>query len=301
MEQKQWVVSNLYTFSVAARLLSFTQAAEELNLTQGAISQRIKQLESQLGFTLFIRMTRQLDLTDEGKRLADTVNASFSSIFSDIDDIKFNELGGELYIGIAPTFAESWLMPRLSKFQALYPNLNLKIRVKASPLDFKHEPVDLAIYYSHRQHSDMYNQILMPETLTPVCTPEFAQRYQLSGNIEELDSVPIIHCTESIDYADFDYEWQYWYQQHHLNYAKQKHYYVFNHSETSISAIKNHMGIGMGRKSLIQPYLDRGELVTLFPEVSAGMSYILICPKGMEERPRFKAFTHWLTQQISSC
>lgn len=298
MEHKQQAVTNLYMFNIAAKSLSFTQAAEQLNLTQGAISQRIKQLEEQLGFTLFVRLTRKLELTDEGKRLYETVNHSFAAIFSDIDDIKFNELRGELYIGIAPTFAESWLMPRLNQFQDLYPNLNLKIRVKASPLDFKHEPVDLAIYYSHRTHSDMYNKVLMEEVLTPVCTPEFAKKHGLTGEIQQLENIQLIHCTESIDYANFDHEWRFWFEQQKLSFKPHDNYYVFNHGETSVSAIKNHMGIGMGRLALIQPYLDKGELITPFKHVQSGMSYILICPKGMEYRPRFTAFTEWLEQQI---
>ena len=64
MEHKQQAVTNLYMFNIAAKSLSFTQAAEQLNLTQGAISQRIKQLEEQLGFSLFVRLTRKLELTD---------------------------------------------------------------------------------------------------------------------------------------------------------------------------------------------------------------------------------------------
>ncbi|ABM04546.1 transcriptional regulator of LysR family protein [Psychromonas ingrahamii 37] len=60
--RKKLIMANLYTFSVAAKYLSFTKAAEELYLTQGAISQRIKQL----GFKLFVRLTRKLALTEEG-------------------------------------------------------------------------------------------------------------------------------------------------------------------------------------------------------------------------------------------
>ncbi|MDV6250551.1 LysR substrate-binding domain-containing protein [Vibrio sp. EA2] len=298
MENKQHVVSNLYTFNVAAKCLSFTNAAEELHLTQGAVSQRIKQLEQQLGFKLFIRLTRKLELTEEGKRLYETVSGSFSTIFSDIDDIRFNELTGELYIGVAPTFAQSWLLPKLANFQARYPNLNLKIRVKASYLDFHHEPVDLAIYYSREPQSDMHNEMLFEEHLTPVCTPLYAEKHKITDQVSSLANANLIHCTESIDSANYDFEWQHWLKQQTEPITPNANYYVFNHGEMAVSAVKNHMGVGMGRVALIQPYLDSGELIAPFGVTPADMKYLLICPKGMEQRPRFKAFTSWLRSQL---
>ena len=66
---QQQQLSLLHTFSVAARHLSFTQAAEELFITQSGVSQRIKKLEIQLQFNLFIRKTRKLELTPEGQRV----------------------------------------------------------------------------------------------------------------------------------------------------------------------------------------------------------------------------------------
>ena len=59
-ENRQQTLSLLHTFSVAAKYLSFTQAADELCLTQGAVSHRIKKLEQQLKFNLFIRKTLSL-------------------------------------------------------------------------------------------------------------------------------------------------------------------------------------------------------------------------------------------------
>ncbi len=94
MDKKQQMLSNMYTFAVAGKCLSFTKAAEELFITQGAVSQRIKSLEEQLGFSLFVRMTRRLELTKEGERLLHALNQSFEVIFSELEDIKFNELRG---------------------------------------------------------------------------------------------------------------------------------------------------------------------------------------------------------------
>ena len=139
----------LHTFEVTASHLSFTRAAEDLHLTQGAVSHRIRHLEELLGFRLFIRMTRKLALTQEGERLLATLSRSLRQISDEIEDIREQDLRGLLHIGIAPTLAQLWLMPRLADFQRSWPSLNLKLKVRAGVVDFHEEQVDLAIYYGN--------------------------------------------------------------------------------------------------------------------------------------------------------
>lgn len=298
MHNNHSLLTNLYTFDIAAKSLSFTRAGESICLTQGAVSQRIKQLEVQLGFKLFVRLTRKLELTEEGKRLWMVLHTSLDNIFSEIKDIQFNELSGELYIGVAPTFAQLWLMPRLAEFQKMYPNLDLKIRVKASPLDFKHESVDLAIYYSNGLHPDLHCVKLFEEYLTPVCTPEYAKKIPIKKF--DIQNACLIHCTECLDSIRSDFEWSYWLSMTNNILPKQQKNYIFNHSEIAISAVRNNMGIGIGRKSLISDYLDSGELVAPFEVIQSNLSYHLICPKGQESRPRYQAFARWLDKCINA-
>ena len=81
MANHQSLLRNLHTFNVAAEKMSFTLAAKKLHLTQGAVSHRIKVLEGELGFNLFVRGTRKLELTEEGQRFQRTLSkapASFS-------------------------------------------------------------------------------------------------------------------------------------------------------------------------------------------------------------------------------
>ncbi|MFV0575883.1 MAG: LysR substrate-binding domain-containing protein [Vibrio sp.] len=304
MDKKQQQLTNMHTFSVAAKFLSFTKAAEELFITQGAVSQRIKALESQLGFSLFVRLTRKLELTQEGQRLLHAINQSFDVIFSEIEDIQFNELRGELYIGVAPTFGQSWLLPRLADFQQKYPNLNVKIRVKASRLDFQHEPVDIAIYYSNDEHSGFYHQRLFQESLTPICTPKyFEQHFDHSKPLAaQLQQATFIHSTESLEASEPSHEWNVWLKQqtqldlHDLNVMHKS--YIFNHSDMAAVAVKNHMGIGLGRKALIESYLKSGDLIAPFEQVESNKGYDLVCLNGQQHRPKNAAFIQWLETVI---
>ncbi len=135
-----------------------------------------------IGFRLFIRMTRKLALTEEGKRLLATLSHSLRAINDEIEDIRDQDLRGTLHIGIAPTLAHLWLMPRLPRFQTQWPGLNLQFRVRAGVMDFNEERVDLAIYYGATRYPDLYQQRLMAESLLPVCSPRYRQQYRpLSG------------------------------------------------------------------------------------------------------------------------
>ncbi|MGF1715806.1 LysR substrate-binding domain-containing protein [Photobacterium chitinilyticum] len=304
MNKKQQMLANMYTFAIAGKFLSFTKAAEELFITQGAVSQRIKSLEEQLGFRLFVRMTRRLELTREGERLLHAINQSFDVIFSELEDIKFNELRGELYIGAAPTFAQSWLLPRLSEFQRLYPNLNVKLRVKASRLDFQHEPVDIAIYYSASEHPGFYHQRLFDEVLVPVCSPKYFNAHFADNEhlMSQLESATFIHCTESLEASEPNQEWKIWLENQENEALKSLNVmektYLFNHSDMAMTAAKNSMGIGMARESLVRSSLESGELVAPFERVNSGRGYDLICLNGQQHRPKISSFIEWLETQL---
>ncbi|MGY5451056.1 LysR substrate-binding domain-containing protein [Agarivorans sp. MS3-6] len=305
MNQKQQMLSNMYTFAIAGKSLSFTKAGEELFITQGAVSQRIKSLEKQLGFSLFVRLTRRLELTNEGKRLLHALNQSFEVIFSELDDIKFNELRGELYIGAAPTFAQRWILERLPDFQQRYPNLKIKLRVKASRLDFQHEPVDIALYYSNNEHPGFYHKRLFDEVLVPVCSPQYFDEYFDNADpvTTQLSNVSFIHCTESLEGTEPDIEWSVW-RDHQQDEELQsldimKRTFQINHSDMAMIAARNGLGIGIARKSLVQEYLENGQLVMPLSEAPSGLGYDLICMQGQQTRPKIAAFINWMSSQLT--
>ncbi|HFZ2452617.1 TPA: LysR family transcriptional regulator, partial [Klebsiella pneumoniae] len=125
MLAQQNILALLHTFECAALHMSFTRAANILNLTQGAVSQRIRHLEEMLGFRLFIRLTRKLQLTNEGARLLGILSSSLKRIDDEIEDIRVQGLRGTLSVGLPPTFSFIWLMPRLEEFALRWPNLNI--------------------------------------------------------------------------------------------------------------------------------------------------------------------------------
>ena len=103
----------LQVFACAARHLSFTRCADELHVTPGAISQQMKQLEDRLGFALFHRVGRGLELTAQGQRLALVANEVHGRIDDELRLLHSGAIGGIFKLRCIPSFLAKWLMPRL--------------------------------------------------------------------------------------------------------------------------------------------------------------------------------------------
>ncbi|MCK6264403.1 LysR family transcriptional regulator [Vibrio sp. ZSDE26] len=291
LSNKQQLLSLLHTFSIAAKHLSFTHAATELFLTQGGVSHRIKKLELQLGFSLFIRKTRKLELTPEGERVLAMLNTSFESIFSELMDIQTGELSGELYIATSHYFASDWLIPRLGSFRTLYPNLSIKLQTKQTQSDFQFEPYDVAIFYSEGHYANHYSERLFEGGRTPVCTRDYANKFDLQADPENLVNAQIIHSGDAS-------AWQYWLDEMDLGIDASKRCDHYSDNKIAVDAARYSLGVALGRLEFVQPMIDSGELIAPFEMVPSGKGYDLVCPKGMETRTKFKVLSDWAKQQL---
>mgnify|MGYP001041003674 CR=1 FL=1 len=120
---------NLQAFVYVAQSNSFAEAADKLHLTQPALSSAIKKLEEQIGGSLFIRSTRRVSLTPEGRVFlphALRVLRDWDDALSDIQTL-FAMEKGQLTIAAMPSFAESHLPSLLATYHSLAPNINIRI------------------------------------------------------------------------------------------------------------------------------------------------------------------------------
>lgn len=292
MVNHQSLLRNLHTFNIAAEKMSFTLAAKKLHLTQGAVSHRIKVLEGELGFNLFVRGTRKLELTEEGLRFQRTLSKSLSSIFSEIEDINNTDLYGQINIGTSPAFANSWLLPRLADFKKRYPKFNLNI-FSQEEQDFHQNHLDIAIYYGAENLKDMYRQPLFGEKYIPVCTPTYAAENDIfEDGLESLHRINFIHALGSD-------VWQRWIKHHQLDVNLFEQFYCVSHRDMGVRSALHNIGVAMGRYHFVKQYIETGELITPYPSMETNKSYELICPLGTEKRPKVRTFIRWLQEQLS--
>ncbi|AQM67599.1 Glycine cleavage system transcriptional activator [Vibrio campbellii] len=293
MANQQLLLRNLHTFNVAAKYLSFTQAAKELHLTQGAVSHRIKVLEQELGFSLFVRGTRKLELTAEGYRFQKTLSTSLSTIFNEIEEIKSTDLVGELNVAASPGFMNGWLIPRLANFKHLYPGFNLNLFAQENQHEFLTNPVDVGIFYNTDHLVDVYRKRIFSEKHVPICTPKYMQEANiLEDGMKSLHNINFIHSLGSN-------VWQRWMAYMGLDIDIFQHFYCVSHRDMAEVAARNSVGVAIGRYRFVKDFLDKGELVSPYPIMDTQMGYDLVCLSGYEERPKVKTFMSWIESQLS--
>ena len=289
------VLSGLHCFACVGEHLSFARAADDLFITPSAVSHRIKQLESQLGFALFHRFTRRIAFTPEGQRLFDALRFSLSDIYEEIHQIHHQEMRGILVVACTPSFARIWLAPRLAHFNETYPGIDLHLRCHNNLVDFETENFDLAICYSDGHHPGLHTTPLMPEQVTPVCTAAYADKHNLWDSPASLKDCLLLHDSSPWPNAQFFSEWSMWAGLAGLARMSFRSGYSFDRSELAVKGAREGYGIALGRVRLVGESLNSGELVAPFRHFwPSPLSYYLVCLHERAKNPRVEGFYRWI-------
>jgi LysR family glycine cleavage system transcriptional activator len=164
-------LETLRVFEVACRHGSYSEAARELHVTHSAVSQRIRQLEEELGLTLFERHGNRMVPTPSGLRLQAGVKSAFSELGAALGSLQTRRSDAEVTVSLLPVMAARWLVPRLSRFKARFPRINLHIKTGQSLANFKSDGVDIAIRFGMGDWKGLRAIKLLNEEFFPVCSP----------------------------------------------------------------------------------------------------------------------------------
>ncbi len=282
-------------FEAAARLSSFSLAAEELFVTPSAISHQIKFLEEQFGVQLFHRIHRAVVLTDAGRRYAEEISAAFARIEAATRDLGRLAKSDILTIHSTPSFATQWLMPRLARFSARNPDIDVRLKASNDPVDMITGAVDVEIRYGSRniQPAGVKTVPFPPETVVPLCSPELANGPQPIRSQADLARHTLIHSEVCL------VGWRDWGRKHrHVN-LDLKRGPRFDRSFMSISAAVDGLGVCLESLLLVQRELETGSLVAPlgFDGLKVqGYSYNVL--KSSAELPKVRNFHDWLFEEI---
>src|SRR5207302_1251573 len=162
----------LVGFEAAARHLSFTKAGAELYLTQSAVSRQIKELEEQLGVSLFQRRHRALSLTEPGHQLYATAAQVLSTMRSAAQRLRTHSARRRpLSVTTTNSSAALWLIPRLAGFTREHPGVDVRITAETRVQDLERDGLDLAIPHGPAARAGPSAVRLFGERVLPVCSP----------------------------------------------------------------------------------------------------------------------------------
>ncbi|MGY4208548.1 LysR family glycine cleavage system transcriptional activator [Burkholderia sp. PvR073] len=161
----------LRAFEAAARHLNFRLAADELGVTQGAVAQQVRHLEDVVEVQLFRRLPRGLALTREGLEYFSSVQRALQ-IISDATDA-LGQRPTVLAVSTTPSFASKWLIPRLSDFGRLHPDIEVRVIADERLASFRADGVDIAIRLSKPPFpAGLAAELLAPLDIFAVASPK---------------------------------------------------------------------------------------------------------------------------------
>lgn len=280
----------LRAFSVAGRHLSFTRAAEELHVTQGAVSRLVKQLEEDLGVSLFRRGPRGLELTTEGAAYLPALSDAFDRIRAATRLVaRTARPANRLAITMLPTFAMRWFMPRLADFHLLNPEIAVDVTSADRMVDFANEPVDVGIQYgSGEWPAELHAEFLLPETVALVASPALLKSKPVKKPDDVKRHTLLTHSTRPDAWTD-------WFTAAGLKGSISRGP-AFEHFFMSIEAAVNGIGLALVPDFFVAQELRDGRLVEPLPghRLKRPGGYYLLYLKGREREPAIRAFRNWL-------
>ncbi|AUF96442.1 LysR substrate-binding domain-containing protein [Pseudomonas shirazensis] len=291
----------LHVFSCAARHLSFTRCAEELHITPGAVSQQMRQLEEHLGYRLFLRKARGVELCAEGQRLALTVAEAYGSIEAELLRLDAGDIRGTLRLRSIPSFLAKWLTPRLPRFQQRYPDLELRLVAEDSNQALHPDDFDLAIDLNDGSYPGMLSTPLLDEQIFPVCSPALLRGRPPLHGPADLVHYPLLHDMTawrgSSEYA----EWEFYLQGIGAGELNVRRGHTFNRNHLTIEAAIAGVGVAIARRTLLNDELERGALIVPFGVALANHKrYVLHYPPGGLNQPGARAVHDWLVEEAQA-
>ncbi|MGE0581520.1 MAG: transcriptional regulator GcvA [Steroidobacteraceae bacterium] len=284
-------MQTLRAFEAAARLESYSAAAQELDVTHGAISHRIRELEAQLGITLFRRVGRSMSPTREAVTLFAQVRESLGLLQRVFPDVA-NTTPGRLVVSVHPSLATRWLVPRVGAFLRRMPDLAVEVRSVADLGDFLSHGVDVAIRYGAGTWGNATGERIAGEVLFPVCTPAYreAHRIRTPGDLRRCRLLR--HAWQP---------WQPWLRAARLRIKEPAGQLTVSDTAMLLEAAAAGEGVALARSLFATDDLERGRLVRLFDiAVEDTFAYYLTWHLGAPLSPAGAAFRDWLREEIAT-
>jgi LysR family glycine cleavage system transcriptional activator len=287
----------LRAFVAAARHLSFTRAADELAVTPAAVSQQVKLLEAQLGARLFERRSRALVLTAEGTALLPGLADGFDSIVDALARLGARTDEGPLTVSVAPSFAAKWLVPRLDRFGAAHPGIDVRIQASHDIVDFAADGVDVAIRYGPGGYEGLSVERILPEEMFPVSAPALLKGKHALSSPAALRHHTLLH-DDSPDQDPSCPDWRMWLKAAGIDGIDSRRGLRFNQSALVLEAAISGRGVALAKAALAAADLRTKRLVRLFGmRQRLGFAYWFVVPPAKAAWPKVLAFRDWLRDE----
>lgn len=284
-------LSSIRVFEAAARLNSFTRAAEELGMTQAAVSWQIKALETRLGFSLFRRLPREVQPTEQGERLSRAATEAMTLLRRAFTEVTEADQG-VLSITTLTTLATQWLAPRLGAFQLANPGLAVRLDTSPTIIDLARSSFDVAIRSGDGDWPGVESAPLMPSIFTPLCSPALCERLGLKAPADLVDAPRV---------GD-EKEWAAWFASAGVVPTTTPASRLRADIQgLEVAAAMGGQGVALGSPILFAREIAAGVLVRPFRQtVKLSEGYFVAWPEDRRRSPKIARFRDWLKAEAAA-
>jgi LysR family transcriptional regulator, glycine cleavage system transcriptional activator len=279
-------LNGVRAFEASARGGSFAAAAKELNVTPAAVSRMVRLLEQRLGVGLFVREANRLALTPAGRSYQAGLTQIFDALANLTDQVRTLATSPVLTVGVGPTFAIRWLIPRLADFAKVAPEIDVRITTGGVAAPFS-DDWTCGIKLGTGDWPGLVAQALFAADLTPVCAPQVAARIKTPAALNAETLLRVSHADE---------DWPRWLEAAGVPKLAAKGP-VFEYYGHALQAASDGVGVALGIRPYIDDDLAAGRLVAPFAlSVPKGEQWYLVFREFRREEPAFRAFSQWITK-----
>jgi LysR family glycine cleavage system transcriptional activator len=280
-------MNGIRAFEAAARTGSFARAAQELHVTPAAVSRMVHLLEDRLGLTLFERKANRLAPTPAGRSYQIGLTQLFDVLANLTAQITSMASARVLTVGVGPTFAIRWLIPRLADFQKRAPDVDVRFATGGEAAPFS-EDWTCGIRLGDGTWPGLVAVPLFAADLTPVCAPALAKRLKQPDDLKGASLLRVAHAPD---------DWPRWFKAVGLS-GIQTRGPKFDYYGQALQAASDGVGIAMGIRPYIDDDLAAGRLVAPFAQsVPKDKHWYLVYRDVREAEPAFVAFRAWITRE----
>lgn len=293
----------LRTLVAAGRQLNFTRAADELGLTPAAVSYQIKEIEDQLGVTLFVRSSRSIRLTEAGAVLCEAATEALELMGrATARAQKMTRGTRELKVTADAQFAAKWLMRRVERFRKVHPDMELRFDISYQTRDFRRDDVDVAIRFGTGRYPGLVADRLFDNVVVPVCSPKLLSSGRPLREPRDLLHHTLVH----IEWAQQGIvwpNWRMWMAAAGVEDFDDSRTVVFGTSSDAIQAAIDGDAVALADFAMVANDLSEGRLVQPFEvgiRIPPEFAYFLVYPQEAAADPRIAAFREWILEEAAA-
>lgn len=287
-------LNSIRAFEAAARHQSFTAAAAELSVTLTAVSHQIRQLEARIGHKLFERTGRAVTLTSVGKTIYPLVRDGFDQIAQAFEVVQADANENSIRLSATRAFAQRWLMPRLSRFNAVYPDITVHIHGSEKTVDLANDDIDLAIRYGPVD-SDQRDDVIVEDCYIAVADRSICPEDRIP-TIDDFRNRPLLAYRWENRALNAP-EWSAWLTQ--VKHDRAIDFRISWYSEEMLALYAAECGLGplMCSNVLIDEELRSGRLRRIDGPPLPGFAYRLVEKASPRRKESLRVFVAWLREE----